>query len=405
MLWAGALSLFAIAVFYLLISAMIQGLLLRSPFWTNALYAIALVSLTMQDTAGKFDDIAAVYCVYMWKRHWKVWFSLVLFLMTCYTFLCKGLIHQALSLYAIEVPFDVSIVSIRYCSADVDIRPYMKGMYLMRGIAAKWEKATRSCLWFSFSFVQNDVQCSTIHWSVPPSKHFLYTLLGCFTYLHWLYPLLQCWCWHRTIHQGYLYLMFGTAFFTHSLIILGLLLRSPFWTNALYAIALVSLTMQDTPGKFDDIAAVYCVCVGKRHRNVLFSLIILHDDLSNFPMQRADPPITVSIRYWSAFRCQHCLYPLLQCWCWYQTIHEANVLDERYSSQMGKGNKKLSVIFIFFCSEWRTMLDHSLVCSTKQALSLYAIGVLYLSALALSVIAMLMLISDHTWKECSWWEV
>ena len=212
--------------------------------------------------------------------------------MTCYTFLCKGLIHQALSLYAIEVPLDVSIVSIRYCSADVDIRPYMKGMYLMRGIAAKWEKARRSCLWFSFSFVQNDVQCSTIHWSVPPSKHFLYTLLGCFTYLHWLYPLLQCWCWHRTIYQGYLYLMFGTAFFTHSFtaaswwdvmlwvgalslfaivvfyllisaMILGLLLRIPFWTNALYAIALDSLTMQDTPGKFDDIAAVYCVCVGK----------------------------------------------------------------------------------------------------------------------------------------------
>ena len=344
--------------------------------------------------------------------------------MTCYTFLCKGLIHQALSLYAIEVPLDVSIVSIRYCSADVDIRPYMKGMYLMRVIAAKWEKARRSCLWFSFSFVQNDVQCSTIHWSVPPSKHFLYTLLGCFTYLHWLYPLLQCWCWHRTIHQGYLYLMFGTAFFTHSFtaasgwdvmlwvgalslfaigvfyllisaMILGLLLRSPFWTNALYAIALVSLTMQDTPGKFDDIAAVYCVCVGKRHQNIWFSLIILRDDLLHFPMQRADPPSTVSIRYWSAFRCQHCLYPLLQCWCWYQTIHERNVLDERYSSQMGKVNKKLSVIFIFFCSEWRAMLDHSLVCSTKQALSLYTIGVLYLSALTLSAIAMLMLTPDH----------
>ena len=60
--------------------------------------------------------------------------------MTCHTFLCKGLIHQALSLYAIEVPLDVSIVSIRYCSADVDIRPYMKVMYLMRGIAAKWKR-------------------------------------------------------------------------------------------------------------------------------------------------------------------------------------------------------------------------------------------------------------------------
>ena len=120
--------------------------------------------------------------------------------MTCHTFLCKGLIHQALSLYAIEVPLDVSIVSIRYCSADVDIRPHMKGMYLMRGIAAKLEK----------------------------------------------------------------------------------------------------------------------------------------------------------------------------------------------------GKKKLSVIFIFFCSEWRAMLVHSLVCPTKQALSLYAIGVLYLSALALSVIAMLMFTPNHS---------
>ena len=67
MLWAGALSLLAIVVFYLLISAMILGLLLRSPFWTNALYAIALDSLTMQDTPGKFDDIAAVYCVCVGK--------------------------------------------------------------------------------------------------------------------------------------------------------------------------------------------------------------------------------------------------------------------------------------------------------------------------------------------------
>ena len=104
----------------------------------------------------------------------------------------------------------------------------------------------------------------------------------------------------------------------------------------------------------------------------------------------------LSIRYWSAFRCQHWLYPLLQCWCWYQTIHERNVLDERYSSHMGKGNNKLSVISIFFCSEWRAMLDQSLVCSTKQALSLYAIGVLYLSALSLSAIAMLMLTPDHS---------
>ena len=149
MLWAGALSLFAIAVFYLLIRAMVLGLLQRSCFLTNALYAIALVSLTMQDTPGKFDDIAATNCGCMGKRHRKGcdfhWFS---FRMTCYNFLCKGLIHQALSPYAIEVPLDVSIVSICYCSADVDIRPHMKGMYLMRGIAAKWEKATRSCLWF-----------------------------------------------------------------------------------------------------------------------------------------------------------------------------------------------------------------------------------------------------------------
>ena len=136
-----------------------------------------------------------------------------------------------------------------------------------------------------------------------------------------------------------------------SAMILGLLLRSPFLTNALYAIALVSLTMQDTTGKFDDIAAVYWVYMGKRHCKVWFSLIFVLDDLLHFPMQRADPPSTVSIRFWSAFRCQHCLYPLLQCWCWYQTTHERNVLNERYSSQMGKGNKKLSVIFIFFCSE------------------------------------------------------
>ena len=142
------------------------------------LYTLALVSLTMQDTPGKFDDIASVNCVCIGKRHRNVcdfhWFP---FRMTCYTFLCKGLIHQALSLYAIEVPSDVSISFIRYCRADVDIRPYMKGMYLMSGIVYA---------------------------------------IGCFTSQHWLYRLLQCWCWHRTIHQGYLYLMFGTEFFTHS---------------------------------------------------------------------------------------------------------------------------------------------------------------------------------------------
>ena len=178
--------------------------------------------------------------------------------------------------------------------------------------------------------------------------------------------------------------------------VLGLLLRSPFLTNALYTIALVSLTMQDTPGKFDDIAAVNCVCMWKRHRKVWFSLVFFQDDRLQFPMQRADQPSTVSIRYWCACRCQHWLYSLLQCWSWYQTIPERNVLDERCSSHMGKGNKKLSVIFIFFCSEWRAMLDHSLVCSTKQALSLYVIWVLYLSALALSVFAMLMLTADHS---------
>ena len=144
---------------------MILGLLLRSPFWTNALYAIALVSLTMQDTPGKFD-IAAVYCVCMEKRHRNVCdFQFIPFRMTCYTFLRKGLIHQALSLYAIEVPLNVSIASIHYCSADVDIIAYKKGAYLMRGIAAIMVKAT-SCLWFSFSFHQDDVQCSTNHCSI-----------------------------------------------------------------------------------------------------------------------------------------------------------------------------------------------------------------------------------------------
>ena len=56
-------------------------------------------------------------------------------------------------------------------------------------------------------------------------------------------------------------------------------------------------------------------------------------------MQRADPPSTVSIRFWSAFRCQHCLYPLLQCWCWYQTTHERNVLDEIIAAKWEKARR------------------------------------------------------------------
>ena len=278
MLWVGALSLLAIAVFYLLSSAMILGLLLRIPFSTNALYAIALVSLTMQDTPGKFDDIAAVNCVWMGKRHRNIWFSLII-------------LQDDLSHFPMQRADPPSTVSKCYWSAfrcQHRLYPILpcwcwyqtihERNLLDERYSSQMGKGNKKLSVIFISFVQNDVQCSTIHWSVPPSKHFLYTLLGCFTYLHWLYPLLQCWCWHRTIHQGYLYLMFGTAFFTHSFtaaswwdvmlwvgalslfaiavfyllisaMILGLLLRSPFLTNALYAIALVSLTMQDTTGK------------------------------------------------------------------------------------------------------------------------------------------------------------
>ena len=218
MLWAGSLSLFAIAVFYLFIRARILGLLLRSLVWTNALYAIALGSLTMQDTPGKFDDIAAVNSACMVKRHRNVydfhWFS---FRMTCYTFLCNGLIHQALSiLYWSAFRCQHWLYPLVQCWCwyqTIHERNVLDERYSSHMGKGNNKLSVISIFFF---FVQNDVQCSTNDWSVPPSKHFLYTLLGCFTYQHCLYPPLQCWCWHWTIHQGYLYLMFGTAFFTHS---------------------------------------------------------------------------------------------------------------------------------------------------------------------------------------------
>ena len=231
--------------------------------------------------------------------------------MTCNARPFIGLFHQA-STFCIHYwgALLISIGSIRYCNADVYTAPFIKGI----------------CTW-----------CLEQHFSPKVSQQ-PRDEMWCFELDHCLYSLLQCsicsvvpWYW--------------------------VLLRIPFLTNALYAIVLVSLTIQDTPGKFDDIAAVYCVCMGKRNRNIWFSLIILQDDLSHFPMQRADPPSTVSIRYWSAFRCQHCLYPLLQCWCWYQTIHERNVLDERYSSQMDEARR--SCLWFSF-----SFVQNYLKCST-----------------------------------------
>ena len=85
-------------------------------------------------------------------------------------------------------------------------------------------------------------------------------------------------------------------------------------------------------------------------------------------MQRADPPSTVPIRYWSAFRCQHWLYSLLHCWCWYQTIHERKVIDERYSSHMGKGNSKLWFSFSFVQNDVQCSANHSSVPISKHFL-------------------------------------
>ena len=96
------------------------------------------------------------------------------------------------------MPLDLSIGSFRYCRADVNVRTPIKGVYLMKHIAAIWEKATTCCLWFSFplrwfAMLDQSLVCFT--------NYFLYTLLGCFTYQHWLYPLLQCFCWCQNTHQ------------------------------------------------------------------------------------------------------------------------------------------------------------------------------------------------------------
>ena len=87
----------------------------------------------------------------------------------------------------------ISIWFVRYCSVNVDVRTPIKGVFLMRHIAAIWEKATKCCLWFSFPFVQDDLQCSINHWCVPPSTVFI-RFCSTFRSQHWFFPLLQSWC-------------------------------------------------------------------------------------------------------------------------------------------------------------------------------------------------------------------
>ena len=87
----------------------------------------------------------------------------------------------------------ISIWFVRYCSVNVDVRTPIKGVLLMRHIAAIWEKATRCCLWFSHSFLQDNMQGSTNHWCFPPSTVFM-RFCSAFRAQHWFLPLLQSWC-------------------------------------------------------------------------------------------------------------------------------------------------------------------------------------------------------------------
>ena len=113
-----------------------------------------------------FND---TYSNHMGKGNKMSDFHFLSFRMICNARTIIGAFHQALSIYAFAVPLDLSIGSLRHCRADVNVRTPIKGVYLMRHIAAIWEKATTCCLWFSFSFVQDDLQCSTNHSSVSQS--------------------------------------------------------------------------------------------------------------------------------------------------------------------------------------------------------------------------------------------
>ena len=86
-----------------------------------------------------------------------------------------------------------SICFVRYCSVNVDVTTTIKGVFLMRHIAAIWEKATKCCLRFSFSFLQTNLQCSNNHWCVPPSTVFI-RFCNALRSQHWFFPLLQSWC-------------------------------------------------------------------------------------------------------------------------------------------------------------------------------------------------------------------
>ena len=87
----------------------------------------------------------------------------------------------------------ISTCFVRYCSVKVDVRTPTKGVFLMRHIAAIWEKATKCCLRFSFFFLPDNLQCSNNHWCIPPSTVFI-RFCNALRSQHWFFPLLQSWC-------------------------------------------------------------------------------------------------------------------------------------------------------------------------------------------------------------------
>ena len=171
-----ALSLYAIGVLYL--SAL-------------ALSAIAELMLMSEHPLREctWCDIAAI-----WEKATRccLWFS---FSYVQDDLLCPTS-HRVVSASTFSLrlwgALVISTCFVRYCSVKVDVRTPTKGVFLMRHIAAIWEKATK-CLRFSFFFLPDNLQCSNNHWCIPPSTVFI-RFCNALRSQHWFFPLLQSWC-------------------------------------------------------------------------------------------------------------------------------------------------------------------------------------------------------------------
>ena len=345
-----------------------------------------------------------------------------------FTMICTssiiGLFHKVLSLYAIVLVYVALALSAIAILMLMSEHPSRESIW-----SAIWEKATR-CLWFSFAFVQDDLQCLTNHRVVPAitfsTRHWGALIISTSVVRYYSVdvdvrtPIKRVFLMRHiaTIWEKATGILSDFYFLSLRVISNGRPIVGLF--HQALSLYYFAVPLDHSIGSFRDcragvnfttpIKGVYFMTqrAAIMEKGSKMSVIFIFCR-SAWPAM-LDKSLVFSTKHFfytllGCFTYQHWLYLLLQCWCWNQIIHERNVLEEVYSNHMGKSNKILSVIFIVVRSGWRAMLGQSLVYPTKQALSLYAIGLLYFLVWSLSAMTMLILMSEHTSRECTWWDI